>query len=68
MRMLEPHELYRCQGFPADYQHEVVMGKKLPKHAQVRMVGNSVPPGLARALVSANIPRWALRCEMAENA
>lgn len=68
MRMLEPHELYRCQGFPADYQHEVVMGKKLPKHAQVRMVGNSVPPGLARALVSANIPRWALRCEMAESA
>lgn len=68
MRMLEPHELYRCQGFPADYQHETVMGKKLPKHAQVRMVGNSVPPGLARALVSANIPRWALRCEMAESA
>lgn len=68
MRMLEPHELYRCQGFPADYQHEVVMGKKLPKHAQVRMVGNSVPPGLARALVSANIPRWALQREMAESA
>lgn len=68
MRMLEPHELYRCQGFPADYQHEVVMGKKLPKHAQIRMVGNSVPPGLARALVQANIPRWALRCEMLESA
>lgn len=68
MRMLEPHELYRCQGFPDNYEHEVVMGKKLPKHAQVRMVGNSVPPGLARALVSANIPRWALRCEMAESA
>lgn len=68
MRMLEPHELYRCQGFPADYQHEVVMGKKLPKHAQVRMVGNSVPPGLARALVQANIPRWALRGELAQTA
>lgn len=60
MRMLEPHELYRCQGFPAGYKHEVVMGKKLAKHAQVRMVGNSVPPGLARVLVQANIPRWAL--------
>lgn len=68
MRMLEPHELYRCQGFPADYQHEVVMGKKLPKHAQVRMVGNSVPPGLARALVAANIPRWALGNQMQESA
>lgn len=60
MRMLEPHELYRCQGFPAGYKHETVMGKKLAKHAQVRMVGNSVPPGLARVLVQANIPRWAL--------
>jgi len=71
MRMLEPHELYRCQGFPADYIHEFIVpstGKKLPKHAQVRMVGNSVPPGLARALVSANIPRWALQRDMAESA
>lgn len=65
MRMLEPHELYRCQGFPADYQHEVVGGKKLAKHAQVRMVGNSVPPGLARALVTANVPQWALNREVA---
>lgn len=61
MRMLEPHELYRCQGFPADYRHEVVMGNKLAKHKQVRMVGNSVPPGLARALVAANIPLWAIK-------
>lgn len=68
MRMLEPHELYRCQGFPADYQHETVMGKKLPKHSQVRMVGNSVPPGLARALVEANTPRWALDPVMQETA
>lgn len=68
MRMLEPHELYRCQGFPADYQHEVVMGQKLPKHAQVRMVGNSVPPGLARALVEANTPRWALQSALMETA
>lgn len=60
MRMLRPHELYRCQGFPEGYEHQVVMGKKLPDHAQVRMVGNSVPPQLARALVEANIPKWAL--------
>lgn len=60
MRMLEPHELYRCQGFPEGYKHQVIRGKKLPKHKQVRMVGNSVPPGLARALVEANIPQWAL--------
>lgn len=60
MRMLKPHELYRCQGFPEGYEHQVVMGKKLPDHAQVRMVGNSVPPQLAKALVEANIPKWAL--------
>lgn len=60
MRMLKPHELYRCQGFPEGYKHAFVGGKKLPDHAQVRMVGNSVPPGLARALVEANVPRWAV--------
>lgn len=60
MRMLTPKELYRCQGFPEGYEHEVVMGEKLPGHAQVRMVGNSVPPQLAKALVEANIPKWAL--------
>lgn len=65
MRMLKPHELYRCQGFPEGYEHQVVMGKKLPDHAQVRMVGNSVPPQLARALVEANIPKWALEREEA---
>ena len=60
MRMLEPHELYRCQGFPEGYKHRVVGGKELPKYAQVRMVGNSVPPDLARALVEANVPRLAI--------
>lgn len=65
MRMLKPHELYRCQGFPEGYEHETVLGKKLPDHAQVRMVGNSVPPQLARALVEANIPKWALEREEA---
>ena len=60
MRMLEPHELYRCQGFPEGYKHRAVGGKELPKYAQVRMVGNSVPPDLARALVEANVPRLAI--------
>lgn len=36
------------------------MGTALPGHAQVRMVGNSVPPQLAKALVEANIPKGAL--------
>ena len=55
MRMLQPRELFRAQGFPADYVIEFEHnGKPLPKHAQVRMCGNSVCPPLAKALVEAN--------------
>ncbi|WP_018991268.1 DNA cytosine methyltransferase [Aromatoleum toluclasticum] len=57
MRMLEPHELYAAQGFPASYVFApVINDRRLPKHAQVRMCGNSVSPPLAAALVRANVP------------
>lgn len=57
MRMLEPRELYRAQGFPESYQiAPVIAGKPLPKRAQVRMCGNSVSPPLAAALARANAP------------
>lgn len=60
MRMLEPHELYAAQGFPSTYIiAPMVNGKRLPKHAQVRMCGNSVCPPLAKALVAANVPELA---------
>ncbi|WP_301361881.1 DNA cytosine methyltransferase [Stutzerimonas nitrititolerans] len=56
MRMLEPHELFAAQGFPADYIHDrTAGGKKLSKAAQVRMCGNSVCPPVAAALVKANL-------------
>lgn len=56
MRMLEPHELFAAQGFPADYIHDrTASGKKLSKAAQVRMCGNSVCPPVAAALVRANL-------------
>lgn len=56
MRMLEPHELFAAQGFPADYIHSrTAGGKKLSKAAQVRMCGNSVCPPVAAALVRANL-------------
>ena len=55
MRMLTPRELARAQGFPETYILDLVHnGKKLSKEAQVRMIGNSVCPPLARALVAAN--------------
>lgn len=56
MRMLEPHELYAAQGFPANYIHDrTATGKRLSKASQVRMCGNSVCPPVAAALVRANL-------------
>lgn len=61
MRMLEPHELYRAQGFPKSYVIDpVVNGRRLPKSSQVRMAGNSVCPPVAAALVRANLPEMAV--------
>ena len=57
MRMLEPHELFRAQGFTDDYQIAPVgpKGKPLTKTAQIRMCGNSVAPPVAAAIVRANL-------------
>jgi DNA (cytosine-5)-methyltransferase 1 len=60
MRMLQPRELYRAQGFPDSYIIEWgtchVSGQRiaLTKEQQVKSVGNSVCPPLARAIVLAN--------------
>lgn len=54
MRMLQPHELAMAQGFPEHYQFAEIDGKPLAKHKQVRLIGNSVCPPLARAIVEAN--------------
>ncbi len=55
MRMLQPRELYRAQGFPDSYVIDRgADGRALSKAAQVRMCGNSVCPPVARAIVLAN--------------
>lgn len=55
MRMLQPRELFRANGFPDSYIIDVgPTGKRLTKSAQVRLVGNSVPPQWSCALVEAN--------------
>lgn len=54
MRMLQPHELAMAQGFPEHYQFAEIDGKPLAKHKQVRLIGNSVCPPLARAIVETN--------------
>jgi DNA (cytosine-5)-methyltransferase 1 len=62
MRMLQPRELARAQGFGDDYLLEAPhLGRPLPKHAQVRMVGNSVCPPMAEALARANYAEAAAR-------
>lgn len=57
LRMLEPRELYGCQGFPADYiiDHDYT-GKTYPRSEQVRRCGNAVCPPIPAALVRANLP------------
>lgn len=57
MRMLQPHELYRAQGFPAWYIiDQDYRGVKYAKYKQVARCGNAVPPPFAEALVKANLP------------
>ncbi|PPA70502.1 DNA cytosine methyltransferase [Jeotgalibacillus proteolyticus] len=57
MRMLQPHELFKAQGFPQQYIIDKdYKGKRYPKSAQVARCGNSVPPPFAEALVRANLP------------
>ena len=56
LRMLEPKELYGCQGFPDDYiiDHDYT-GKTYPRSEQVRRCGNAVCPPIPAALVRANL-------------
>lgn len=63
LRMLAPRELYRAQGFPESYiiGDDPAQGLTLTKTAQVRMVGNSVCPPVAAALVRANLAELAIR-------
>jgi len=49
MRMLTPAELARAQGFPASY--DLTDGGRLSKTAEVRLIGNSVCPDMAEAVI-----------------
>lgn len=64
MRMLQPHELFKAQGFPDDYiiDHDYT-GKKYPKTQQVARCGNAVPPPFAEHLVRANLPELCIESE-----
>ena len=68
LRMLQPAELYKAQGFPADYiiSHGAD-GKPFTKTQQVHMCGNSVSPPPTAALAWANDP-WRVAGRQAEAA
>ncbi|MFJ3114963.1 DNA cytosine methyltransferase [Pseudomonas protegens] len=57
LRMLQPSELYKAQGFPDDYiiSHGAD-GKPFTKTQQVHMCGNSVSPPPMAAIARANDP------------
>ncbi|BDI79487.1 DNA methyltransferase [Enterobacter hormaechei] len=66
MRMLQPHELYRAQGFPEWYIIDRdYRGVKYAKDKQVARCGNAVPPPFAEALVRANLPELCQSKEIA---
>ena len=59
MRMLQPRELFRAQGFPDDYIIDVdADGAPYPKSKQVARCGNAVTPPVPAALVRANLPEY----------
>lgn len=68
LRMLKPAELYKAQGFPADYiiSHGAD-GKPFTKTQQVHMCGNSVSPPPMAALARANDP-WRVTERVSEAA
>ncbi len=68
LRMLNPRELYRAQGFPDSYVidrgHD---GQPLTKSDQVHMCGNSVSPPPMTAIARANDP-WRIDASLRGNA
>jgi DNA (cytosine-5)-methyltransferase 1 len=56
LRMLKPRELFNAHGFPPTYIIDRDGdGKPFTQREQVSMVGNSVPPPVAAAIVHANL-------------
>lgn len=59
MRMLQPRELFRAQGFPEGYIIDRdADGNPYPKSKQIARCGNAVTPPVPTALVRANLPEY----------
>lgn len=59
LRMLEPHELLRAQF--GEYAETYDLSAARTKGDQVRLIGNSVCPHVARAVVEVNVPLGEVR-------
>lgn len=66
MRMLEPHELLAAQfgSFASSYD----LSAAKTKEDKVRLIGNSVAPEVAQALIAANFPQQPQQTRIAEAA
>lgn len=66
MRMLVAKEAFAASSFPAGYNFEKrADGKAVSKTTQMQLVGNAVPPGLAQAIIGANVkPRRSIANRM----
>lgn len=68
LRMLEPCEMYECQGFPIDYiiAHDYTE-KEYPRNKQVRRCDNAVCPPILATPVKESIPELCIaaywKCE-----
>ncbi|MAM83250.1 MAG: hypothetical protein CL472_01040, partial [Acidobacteria bacterium] len=66
MRMLVPKEAFSASSFPEDFEFEQMSdGTPTTKTQQMALVGNAVPPGLACAVISANMkPKRSIAAKM----
>lgn len=68
-RMISPREALACQGIPASYVIECGHdGRRFSRSQQFKMIGNSVSPPPAIALLRANLPEWVQRRKLAKAA
>ncbi len=59
MRFLEPREMFKMTGFPAEYKIDYdIDGNVISREKKVAKCGNAVTPPVATALVRANLPEY----------
>ena len=66
MRMITPREMANSHGFPSNYEiSRTATGRPLTITEQTSLLGNSVPPPMAAAIIAANVRPPASSMKMA---